>query len=114
MSLPNIVFVICDDLGINDLHCYGRQDHNTPHVDRLTGQGTRFTSAYASQTICSAPRAGRLTGLNPARLHLTTYLPGRPDALSQRVLHPEIMMHVPLSVKTFPRVGHRLHSCWSG
>ncbi|OGV32043.1 MAG: hypothetical protein A2020_14045 [Lentisphaerae bacterium GWF2_45_14] len=103
MSLPNIVFVICDDLGINDLHCYGRNDHNTPNIDILATQGTRFTSAYASQAICSASRAGLLTGLNPARLHLTTYLPGRPNTISQRLLHPEIMMHVPLSIKTFPR-----------
>jgi arylsulfatase A-like enzyme len=101
--LPNVLFILCDDLGINDLHCYGRDDHRTPHLDRFALQGTRFTSAYASQAICSASRAGLLTALNPARLHLTTYLPGRPDAVSQRVLHPEIMMHVPLSVKTLPR-----------
>ena len=102
-ALPNIVFVLCDDLGVNDLHCYGRDDHTTPHLDRLAAQGARFTCAYASQAICSASRAGLLTGLNPARLHLTTFLPGRPDAVSQRLLHPEIMMHVPLSVKAFPR-----------
>lgn len=103
MALPNIVFVLCDDLGINDLHCYGRGDHNTPNLDALAARGTRFTSAYASQAICSASRAGLLTGFNPARLHLTTYLPGRPNLTSQRLLHPEIMMHVPLSVQTFPR-----------
>ena len=100
---PNIIFILCDDLGVNDLHCYGREDHHTPHLDRIAAEGTRFTSAYASQAICSPSRAGLLTGLNPARLHLTTYLPGRPDAPSQRVLHPEIMMHVPLSIKTLPR-----------
>jgi len=103
MTRPNIVFILCDDLGVNDLHCYGRSDHRTPHLDALAAQGTRFTSAYASQAICSASRAGLLTGLNPARLHLTTYLPGRPDTFSQRVLHPEIEMQVPLSVKAFPR-----------
>jgi len=100
---PNIVFILCDDLGVNDLGCYGRQDHCTPNLDRLAGEGMRFTSAYACQAICSVSRAGLLTGLNPARLHLTTYLPGRPDLPSQRVLHPEIMMHVPLSIKTLPR-----------
>jgi arylsulfatase A-like enzyme len=100
---PNIVFVLCDDLGINDLCCYGRTDHNTPNLDRLAREGMRFTSSYACQAICSASRAGLLTGINPARLHLTTYLPGRPDFSSQRVLHPEIMMHVPLSIKTLPR-----------
>lgn len=100
---PNIVFILCDDLGVNDLHCYGRTDHHTPHLDSLAEQGTRFTSAYASQAICSASRAGLLTGYNPARLHMTTYLPGRPDKTSHRVLHPEIMMHIPLSYKMMPR-----------
>jgi len=103
MTKPNIVFVLCDDLGINDLHCYGREDHNTPHLDSLARQGMRFTAGYASQAICSASRAGLLTGCNPARLQLTTFLPGRPDTLAQRVLHPEIRMQIPLSVKTLPR-----------
>ncbi len=38
MKIPNIVFVICDDLGVNDLHCYGRYDHNTPHLDKLAAE----------------------------------------------------------------------------
>ncbi|WP_269522172.1 sulfatase [Coraliomargarita parva] len=103
MSQPNILFILCDDLGINDLHCYGREDHKTPNLDRLAAEGTRFTSSYACQAICSPSRAGILTGLNPARLHLTTFLPGRRDAVSQRVLHPEIEMSVPTSIKTWPR-----------
>ena len=96
---PNIVFILCDDLGINDLHCYGRQEHHTPHLDRLAQQGLRFTSAYCAQPICSPSRAALLTGKAPARLHLTTFLPGRPDAASQKLLHPEIEMQVPLEEK---------------
>ena len=103
MSRPNILFILCDDLGINDLRCYGREDHNTPNLDRLADQGTRFTSSYACQPICSPSRAGILTGLNPARLHLTTFLAGRPDCVTQRVLHPEITMNLPLEVKSFPK-----------
>ena len=103
MSKPNILFILCDDLGINDLHCYGRSDHNTPHLDQLAQDGTRFTCSYASQAICSPSRAGILTGINPARLHLTTYLPGRPNTRSQPVLHPEIEMDIPLTTKTWPR-----------
>ncbi len=99
---PNIVFILCDDLGINDLHCYGRQDHHTPNLDRLAQQGMRFTSAYCAQPICSPSRAAILTGKTPARLHLTTYLPGRPDCISQKVLHPEIQMQVSLSEKMLP------------
>ena len=77
--LPNIVFILADDLGINDLVCYGRREHSTPHLDRLAAQGVRFTAAYCAQPICSPSRAAILTGKSPARLHLTTYLPGRPD-----------------------------------
>lgn len=99
---PNIVFILSDDLGINDLHCYGRADHHTPSLDRLATQGMRFTSAYCAQPICSPSRAAILTGQTPARLHLTTYLPGRPDCVSQKVLHPEIEMQVPLTVKMLP------------
>lgn len=95
-SQPNILFILADDLGINDLHCYGRQDHHTPNLDRLATEGARFTTAYCAQPICSPSRAAILTGKAPARLHLTTYLPGRPDAVSQKVLHPEIEMEVPL------------------
>jgi len=96
---PDIVFILADDLGINDLHCYGRQDHHTPNLDRLAAEGMLFTSAYCAQPICSPSRAAILTGKAPARLHLTTYLPGRPDCVSQKVLHPEIELQVPLTEK---------------
>jgi arylsulfatase A-like enzyme len=96
---PNIVFILADDLGINDLHCYGRRDHHTPNLDHLASQGLRFTTAYCAQPICSPSRAAILTGKTPARLHLTTYLPGRPDCVSQKVLQPEIEMQVPLGEK---------------
>src|SRR5690242_857447 len=71
---PNIVFILADDLGINDLGCYGRKDHETPRLDRLATQGLRFTSACA-EPVCSPTRAALLTGKAPARLHLTTFLP---------------------------------------
>jgi arylsulfatase A-like enzyme len=101
-SPPNILFILCDDLGINDLHCYGRRDHRTPNLDRLATQGIRFTSAYCAQPICSPSRSAILTGRTPARLHLTTYLPGRPDAASQKLLHPRMRMEVPLEEMMIP------------
>jgi arylsulfatase A len=97
---PNIIFILTDDLGINDLACYGRREHRTPHLDQLAKDGTRFTSAYCAQPICSPSRAAILTGLAPARLHLTTYLPGRPDAPSQKLLHPKINQRLPLEHTT--------------
>ena len=97
---PNIVFLFADDLGINDLSCYGRGDQQTPHLDKLAAQGTRFTSAYCAQPICSPSRAAVMTGKTPARLHLTTFLPGRPDCVSQKLLHPQIAMQLPLEEVT--------------
>lgn len=65
---PNIVFILADDLGWRDLRCFGSRWHNTPHLDRLAREGTRFTQGYAAAPICSASRAALLTGRSPARL----------------------------------------------
>jgi arylsulfatase A len=101
---PNIVFILADDLGINDLACYGRKDHCTPNLDRLASQGMRFTNAYAAASICSPTRAAILTGMSPARLHLTTFLPGRPDTPGQLLLHPAIHQQLPAGVQTLADV----------
>jgi len=56
------VFLLADDLGYGDLHCYGRQDARTPSIDRLAAEGVRFTQAYANGPECTPTRAGLLTG----------------------------------------------------
>ena len=106
-ALPNIVLIFADDLGINDLGCYGRRDHNTPNLDRLASEGMRYTSAYCGLSICSASRAALMTGKTPARLHLTTFLSGRPDADSQLVLHPRIQSFLPLEETTMAEILQR-------
>src|SRR5207253_1169333 len=99
-SRPNIVFILADDLGVNDLSCYGRKDQPTPNLDRLAQQGARCTTAYAAQSVCSPTRAALLTGKTPARLHLTTFLPGRADSPSQLLLHPRIEQQLRPGEKT--------------
>ena len=73
---PNILFVMADDLGWMDLACQGNKLVDTPNIDRLASQGMRFTSAYAAAPVCSPTRAAVLTGQAPARVRMTSHLPG--------------------------------------
>ncbi len=73
---PNIVLLLADDLGWNGLGCYGSDLHETPNLDRLAAEGVRFTDAYAACTVCSPTRAAVMTGMYPARLHVTNWIPG--------------------------------------
>ena len=61
-ELPNVVLILADDLGYGDLNCYGATRYTTPNLDKLASQGVRFTNFYVSQAVCSASRAGLLTG----------------------------------------------------
>ena len=101
---PNIVILFADDLGINDLGCYGRKDQRTPNLDRLAAEGVRFTQAYAAASVCSASRAALLTGQSPARLRITTFLPGRSDRASHRLLSAPVNLALPAGVPTIAEV----------
>ena len=65
-SRPNVILILADDLGVNDLHCYGRTDHLTPQLDRLASEGVRFTFAYPAQPICSPSRPALMPWKAPA------------------------------------------------
>jgi len=60
---PNIVFFFTDDQTTNTLGCYGNKRVQTPNIDKLADQGTRFNNAFVSQSICWASRMTILTGL---------------------------------------------------
>ncbi len=65
---PNVLFFFIDDMGYKDLACYGAKLYETPEIDALASQGTRFTQAYTSAAISSPARASVLTGMHPAKL----------------------------------------------
>jgi arylsulfatase A-like enzyme len=77
---PNIVIVYTDDQGSVDANCYGAKDLVTPHLDRLAETGVRFTQMLAPSAICSASRAGLLTGQLPARAGVPGNVSSRPGA----------------------------------
>jgi len=77
LQKPNFIFILVDDLGWTDLGCYGSSFYETPNIDKLAGESTKFTNAYAACPVCSPTRASIMTGKYPARIHLTDWIPGR-------------------------------------
>lgn len=59
---PNILFILCDDMGYGDLGCYGQPFIRTPHIDAMAGEGMRFTQAYAGSPVSAPSRASFMTG----------------------------------------------------
>ncbi len=63
---PNIIFILADDMGWADLRCQGHPHAQTPNLDRLASEGTRFTQCYATGVTCCPSRTGFMTGRLPA------------------------------------------------
>ena len=67
-DLPNIVYILADDLGYGDIGCFGAKDIATPNIDNIAKEGIQFTSFYSASPVCSPSRAGFLTGRLPQRM----------------------------------------------
>jgi len=67
---PNIIFLLADDLGYQDLSCYGSPAVETPHLDRLAKEGMKFTQFYSASAVCTPTRASILTGRYPLRFDI--------------------------------------------
>ena len=65
---PNVILMMADDLGYNDLSCYGSQKIRTPVLDELAEEGLRLTDFYSGATVCTPSRMALLTGAYPSRL----------------------------------------------
>lgn len=70
-QLPNVVIIFTDDQGYGDVGSYGATGFETPNLDKMASQGMRFTNFYSGQPVCSASRAGLLTGCYPNRLGIS-------------------------------------------
>ena len=79
---PNIVILLADDQGYGDMRCYGNEKVQTPHLDQLAAEGTRFTNFYAGAAASTPSRAALLTGRYAER----TGVPGVVDDKSENGL----------------------------
>lgn len=90
---PNLIVVLCDDLGYGDLGIHGHPDIRTPNLDALANSGIRFTGFYSAAPVCSPSRVGLLTGRSPNRAGVYDWIPAagppKPDAREQVHLRRE-------------------------
>ncbi|MCL2306320.1 MAG: sulfatase [Planctomycetaceae bacterium] len=106
---PNIVFILADDLGVNDLGAFNPNTfYETPRLNRLAEEGMRFTSAYTACNVCSPTRYSIMAGKYPVRSGVTNYLAG---TMSQRFEPARLDLFMPLEEKTlgeaFLEAGYR-------
>jgi len=95
----NIVFILSDDLGWNQVDYHGFEFYETPNIERIAREGMYFTDAYAASPVCSPTRASIMTGKYPARLHITDYIPGNPFPY-QKLITPQQTQGLPLEEVT--------------
>ena len=82
---PNVVLIVTDDMGYADMGSQGATDIRTPNLDRMAAEGTRFTSFYVAQPVCTASRAAFLSGSYPNRVGLQ----GALNHTSRNGIHPD-------------------------
>lgn len=99
----NILFILVDDLGVRDLHYAGSAFYQTPNIDQLAHQSTNFVNAYAAAAVCSPTRATLMTGKSPARLGITTWIPGD-DNTGKPLKEPRIPLQLALGEVTIAEV----------
>jgi arylsulfatase A len=82
---PNVILILADDLGYNDLTCYRSFNHGqsiefpptsqTPNIDKLAEAGIRFTDFYCGAAVCSPSRSALMTGRNATRVGIYNWIP---------------------------------------
>lgn len=76
---PNIIYILADDLGYNELGCYGQTKIQTPNIDALAQNGMRFTQHYSGQAVCAPSRCVLLTGKHTGRATIRDNKEMQPD-----------------------------------
>jgi len=82
---PNIIYILADDLGYAELGCYGQERIKTPHIDRLAGEGMRFTQHYCGNAVCAPSRCVLMTGKHPGHAHVRNNRPAKlPEEIKKK------------------------------
>lgn len=122
---PNIIYIMCDDMGYGDLGCYGQRYISTPRIDSMAREGMRFTQAYAGSPVSAPSRATLMTGQHSGHTEVRgnkEYWPDKPmveygDNEDYSVVgqHPYAADHVILP-EVMKKAGYRtgMFGKWAG
>lgn len=97
LSLPNIIFILADDLGYGDIGIYGQKLIRTPHLDELAREGMTFTQIYAGTSVCAPSRSSLMSGQHTGH----TFIRGNKE------VRPEGQQPIPDSLVTIAEVLKR-------
>lgn len=100
-TLPNIVFILADDLGWADLPVYGNKFNEAPNITNLANKGMRFDNAYAACPVCSPTRASIQSGQYPARVGITDFITGHWRPYEKVIVPKNRTQYLPLKNITF-------------
>ena len=92
---PDIIFILVDDLGWNDLGYSGSKFYESPNIDNLSNHSFQFINAYSASPVCSPTRASIMTGKHPSRVNITDWIPGN-DPKNKPLLGPQDLDALPL------------------
>ncbi|MGE5193524.1 MAG: arylsulfatase, partial [Deltaproteobacteria bacterium] len=108
---PNIVFLLCDDLGYGDVGCFGQKKIRTPNVDRLAAEGMRLTVHYSGNAVCAPSRCTLMTGKHPGHAFIRSNRQYRPGSEGQwpvpadEVMLPKILKDLGYTTGAFGKWG---------
>ena len=119
---PNFLFIVVDDLGHKDLSATGSNFYETPNIDKIAHEGTRFTQGYANASVCSPSRASLLTGLYPTAHGITDWIGAkygtewRKVGRKTKLLPSDYVKHLPFKLTTLPEVfkAHQYKTFFAG
>jgi uncharacterized sulfatase len=102
---PNIILVFIDDMGWGDFSCFGNEDAQTPHIDRLASEGLRFDQFYVNSPICSPSRVAISTGQYPQKWKITSFLSNR-DHNKKRGMAQWLAPKAPMLARALQKNGY--------
>jgi arylsulfatase A len=93
-SMPNVIYILADDLGYGDVSCYGQEKFVTPNIDKLAKEGMLFTQHYSGSSVCAPSRSALMTGQHS----------GHSPIRGNKEVEPEGQYPIPKATFTIPEL----------